>query len=593
MPITRQDKQQLNQAFSDWHEKYGGCKEDYFACMYLKSKFHCSVPDVAPRIAFGNNDYGLDAYYIDPETKNLYLYQFKWSENHNLFKESLDRLAKDGMNRIFGNPMADPSANELLNMLRAELHEYRSAIKHVLVHFVFKGDVEAADDSEGLRNRRETLENKAHLIHSYFGDSDVDLNVEFISDRRRPPTPKPAETYKITFIKPVSAETQTDDGEKRMFVGFLPLMDLHRIYKSLQLRFLDRNIRFGLSQDNPPNVKIREALKDIVLKQKVKPDAFAFQHNGVTLAAESLVVEDGHAIIKVPRLLNGAQTVMSVDRFLTENDGNPAIEGNATILESIKVLAKIIVDDPSSVFVTNVTICNNRQNPVMPWNLRSNDRIQCDLHDKLLEQAEVFYSRQENAFQNFSLEELEEMGVDTSRDIRIRPLAQTFLAVQGEIPRMSKLPDVFENQKWYEDTFRESFLDCDARKIVVAYKVHLVLRDPMQRLIERASQKLSYAIAKARNLVWALLIQAILNDPKLSQVLEDYGSSLRKEAAFREYLRTLASSKLFPILKEVLGREEYKDRLEKEKYDFLRSKDVFNQCKDVAADKFGWVKKSF
>jgi hypothetical protein len=592
MPITREDKRELAQAHSDWSEKYGGCKEDYFACMYLTSKFHCSVPDVAPRIAFGGNDYGLDAYFIDPEAKNLYLYQFKWSENHNLFKDSLDRLAKEGMNRLFGNPMADPTANELLNMLRAELHEYRSAIKHVLVHFVFKGNVDAADESEGLRNRRETLENKVHLIHSYFGDPDIDLNIEFISDRRRPPTPKPPEAYKITFIQPVLAQTETDDGQKSMYVGFLPLMDLHRIYKSLELRFLDRNIRFGLSQDNSPNVKIREALRDIVLKQKVKPDVFAFLHNGVTLAAEQLLFEDSHAIIKVPRLLNGAQTVMSVDRFLTDSDGNPAIEGNAAILESIKVLAKIVVDDPSSVFVTNVTICNNRQNPVMPWNLRSNDRIQCDLHDKLLEQAGIFYSRQENAFQNFSLEELEEMGVDTSRDIRIRPLAQTFLAVQGEITRMSKLPDVFEHQKWYEDTFRESYLDCDARKIVLAYKVHLVLRDPMQRLLERSSQKLANAVSKARNLVWALLIQAMLNDPKLPQHLEDYGSSLRKETAFRDYLRTLASSKLFPILKEVLGRDEYKGRLEKERYDFLRSKEVFSQCKEVGAEKFGWLKKS-
>lgn len=93
------------------------------------------------------------------------------------------------------------------------------------------------------------------------------------------------------------------------------------------------------------------------------------------------------------------------------------------------------------------------------------------------------------------------MGVETARDVRIRPLAQTFLAVQGEITRMSKLPDVFENQKWYEDTFRESYLHSDARKIVLAYKVHLVLRDPLQRLIERSSQKLATAISRARNLV--------------------------------------------------------------------------------------------
>src|SRR5262249_13802926 len=258
----------------------------------------------------------------DPEAKNLYLYQFKWSENHNLFKDSLDRLAKEGMNRIFGNPLADPTTNELLNMLRAELHEYRSAIEHVVIHFVFKGNVDAAEESDGLRNRRETLENKAHLIHSYFDDSDIDLNIEFISDRRRPPAPKPAETYKITFLDPVSNQVETGDGQRVMYVGFLPLMDLHRIYKSLELRFLDRNIRFGLSQDNPHHVKIRAALRDIVLRQKVKPEVFAFLHNGVTLAAEQLLFEDSHAIIKVPRLLNGAQTVMSVDRFLTDNDGN-------------------------------------------------------------------------------------------------------------------------------------------------------------------------------------------------------------------------------------------------------------------------------
>jgi len=117
-------------------------------------------------------------------------------------------------------------------------------------------------------------------------------------------------------------------------------------------------------------------------------------------------------------------------------------------------------------------------------------------------------------------------------------------------------------------------LHCDARKIVVAYKIHLVLRDPLQRLVERSSQKLATAISRARNLVWALLIQAILNDPKLPQVLEDYGSNLRKENTFRDYLRTLASSRLFPILKEVLSREEYKDRMDEERYDFLRSKEI-------------------
>lgn len=589
MPITKQDKQELNQVYSDWSERYGGCKEDYFACMYLKSKFRCEIPELAPRIAFGGNDYGLDAYFIDRDAKNLYLFQFKWSENHSLFKDSFDRLAKDGMQRIFGNAMADPVANELLNTLRAELNECKFLIKNVFVHFVFKGDIDQAEESKGLQSRRENLQNKHHLVQEYFGDPDVALNVEFITDRRLPPKPKPSESHKVTFSQDDSVRTEYE--QKVMYVGFLPLMDLYRIYKSLGQLFLDRNIRFGLSADNSPNTKIRETLGDIVLKAKTSPDVFAFNHNGVTLAAEHVSFHDGHALIKVPRLLNGAQTITSVAKFLSDNEGHPALEANANALESIKVLAKIVVDDPFSDFVTNITICNNRQNPVQPWNLRANDQIQCDLYDKLKE-ARVFYERQDNAFRNFSLEEFEDMDVEASRPMRIRPLAQTFLAVQGEIAKMSQLPDVFENQKWYDDTFREAYKHCDARKIVLVYKVHLVLKDPVQRLVDRSSQKVGQAIVRAKNLVWALLIQGLLNDPKLPELLEEFGTSLKKENLFREHLKSLASSKLLPVLKEVLATEQYKERMDEERYDFLRTKEVFNQCKTVATEKFGWVKKS-
>jgi hypothetical protein len=105
-------------------------------------------------------------------------------------------------------------------------------------------------------------------------------------------------------------------------------------------------------------------------------------------------------------------------------------------------------------------------------------------------------------------------------------------------------------------------------------------------------QKVGLAISQARNLVWALLIQGLLNDSKLPILLEDYGTSLKKESAFREHLKTVVSTRLLPVLKEVLGSEEYKDRMEKQRYDFLRTKEIFNQCKDVAADRFRWVKKS-
>ncbi len=494
------------------------------------------------------------------------------------------------MERIFGNPLTDPSQSDLLTNLRADLSEYKDLIKRVLVHLVFKGDIDATENSEGLQGRRENVENKKYLVEHFFGNEDVELRVEFIADTRRAPPPPPPHAFALAFAKGVSVTTS--DGERTMHVGFIPLLDLYRVYQKLGQRFFDRNIRSGLSSDNPPNRKIREALTDIVLRKRLTPDVFPFNHNGVTLAAEHMTLGDQTCSVKVPRLLNGAQTITSLAKFMEENEGNPALTDPASPLGAIRVLAKIIVDDPSSDFVANVTICNNRQNPVEPWNLRANDRIQCDLHDRLREEVGIFYSRQENAFQNFSVEELEELGYDASKDIRIRPLAQTFLAAQGEIARMSQLPEVFENQKWYEETFKESYLRCDARRIVLAYKVHLLLKSPMERLDERAAQRIGYAISRARNLVWTLLIQGIFNSGDLPDLLDAYGNGLTKEADLRVYLMDLASGKLLPILRELLSDKTYEDKMASERYDFLRTKDVFRRCMDLAADKFDWTKKS-
>ena len=324
----------------------------------------------------------------------------------------------------------------------------------------------------------------------------------------------------------------------------------------------------------------------------MNPDVFSFNHNGVTMAAEKVIVEDGSAKLLVPRLLNGAQTITSVAKFVADNSQKQIFKANASRLEQVQVLAKIIEDDPSSPFVTTVTICNNRQNPVEAWNLRANDEIQCDLHDKLREEAHVFYARQERAFENTSEDELLAMGVDLSKSINIRPLAQTFLAIQGEIGRMSKLPEVFENQNQYMETFRKSYLEADARKLVLTYKVYLAIRSPMDHLENQLAQKWSTAVLRARNLIWALLIQGVLNDAHVRDLVDQYGDNLTVPWEFRDYLRKMAGSKVKKLFLYILANKDYAGQIEHEKYDFLRSKVAFQRCMDHAYKEFHWTKKS-
>src|SRR5205823_8096368 len=120
----------------------------YFGLMYLEKKFDLKPDDNGHQIAFGGNDYGLDGYLVHRPSRNLYLFQFKWSVNPLLFKESLERLAKDGLETVFGDGPKDPNRNEFLHRLHDDLIECRDLIERVYVEFVFKGHVDAADNSE-------------------------------------------------------------------------------------------------------------------------------------------------------------------------------------------------------------------------------------------------------------------------------------------------------------------------------------------------------------------------------------------------------------------------------------------------------------
>jgi hypothetical protein len=583
------NKRQLDQAFVDLGSTYGGLKEDYFALLYLAEQFQRPPETLTRYVAFGGNDYGLDAFYIDRELRNLYLYQFKWSDNHALFRSSLQRLISDGMDRIFGNPHQDPRVNQFITELKSALDENQAVIDRVYVHFVFNGETDKAEQSAVLQSLGEDLESKKHLLDEYFGKN-VQLTLQYISNRGgRGGTiiAKRTREYSIAFENNLTASS---GGDENLHVGFIHLIDLHKMHKEMGSRLFSRNIRFGLSPEKSPNRAIRQALARIVLQEGDPASVFVFNHNGITLAAEKVHFENGRCAITEPRILNGAQTITSLAKFLEDHQDHPALEANKARLNEIRVLAKIIAH-ASEDFIVNVTVCNNRQNPVEPWHLRASDKIQLQLQDKFADDLGIFYERAEGAFKALTDAELEELELELqSKAVTIKRLAQTFLASQGELDKMSRLPDVFENENVYTQTFREGYLRSDTRRIVLAYKIHFHLRRIVQEIVDRGPTKYEYLV-RARNLVWALLIQALLNDDHLSQWLEDYGQTLVMEANYSNILKGLAAGKVRSIVKDGLSDDRSRQMLAEEKYSILRTKATYQRCMEAAYDKYGWTKR--
>jgi hypothetical protein len=579
----------VEQTYSDMKSTYGGVKQDYFGVVYLEKEFGIARAHAAVQVAFGNNDYGIDGFHIDLQRRNLYLFQFKFSASYQLFKDSFKRLTKDGMRRIFGNPTQDQQQNQMLLQLYAALHENKAAIDQVCIHFVFTGNPEDAERSQVLDKLREDLESQMHLLNEFFGRR-VPMLFRFVSAATHKTAAVSRQT--VTHVYPLrftSTVERTGPNGEVMLIGFVPLADLHSIHKDMGQRFFERNIRSSLSEEEAPNRAIKKALRSIVLEAANSPTEFAFHHNGITLFAQKLEPDEGKFRIVEPRLLNGAQTVTTFGHFVDECRTDSRFDANIARLNEIAVLAKVITQADDK-FVISVTINNNRQNPIMPWNLRANDEIQLAIQDKFRDDLGIYYERQENAFENLSNEELQELEISEYKAVQIKRLAQTFLASDGAVDKMSRLTEVFENDNYYEDVFNDARMGADARKILLCYKIQFRLRRCIQEIIDKGERKYAY-MYRARNLLWALLCQGMMNDKLLEGYCDLYGKRLVIEADFTNCLAEISSTRVRPIIAEAIKVEPYDQKVLDESYDFLRTRAFYDRCMEIAYKRWKWVQK--
>ncbi|MCB1179341.1 MAG: AIPR family protein, partial [Leptospiraceae bacterium] len=262
-------------------------------------------------------------------------------------------------------------------------------------------------------------------------------------------------------------------------------------------------------------------------------------------------------------------------------------------LKSVEILGKIILPNPnkdSSDFIVNVTINNNRQNPVEPWNLRASDMIQLEFSDKFREELGIYYERQENAFDSLSQEDMEEMKIVQNKSIQIKKLAQTFMVIQGEVDKVSRLRDLFEDEKKYYNTFRKKYLNVDSKKILLIYKIQFRLKSAQNAIMEASSEKYQEFYSKSKNLIWGLIVQGILNDSKLETYIENFGKNLMIEANFNELVKSIGEKKVRPILSDIWRDEKYQKNITEQNYSFLKTRAVFDKAMLIAKDRYSWTK---
>lgn len=584
--MSRITEQSIAQLYERYHANYGGVLNDYFAPLFLVQEHGIKLDRALMQTTFGGCDYGFDAFHFDKDNRNLYLYQLKWSEDAAAFKGSYRRMLDAGIDRIFVGSTQDQKQNQAVQQIKSCLLENKGTIEGVFIRFVFRGEPGDAENSAVLANLQEELESKKYLIDQRFGRS-----INFVIDYRSSQghvggISASTKTHRYTIELAEPAQKLGPNGEV-LHVSSAKLYQLNSMFEEMGQRFLDRNIRSGLTGDEAPNRAITKALRDIVLDEKLHPAAFLFNHNGVTLYAQDIRPNGKTFEITEPRILNGAQTVTTFNRFLKTFKDHPKLLGNRERLEAIEVPCRIL-SNATDDFVVSVTVNNNRQNPVKAWALRANDQVQLELEDKFRRELHIFYERQENAFHNLSDEDLDRMEIEQQKAIELRRLAVAFLIADGEIDRAARLPEVFEDDKSYLKLFNSSRLNADARDILLCYKVQFRIRRIVKEIMGRGSNKYFFAL-RARNLIWALIYQGMRNDSAYMNQRDKYGKGLSIEAAFNEWMRQIASTRVRLLLSDLAAHREYKEKLDDGRLDFLRTKAVFDLCMERARKRWKWI----
>jgi hypothetical protein len=575
--------------YQELKEAVGGTRDHYLALAYLVKEFGIENDMARAQVAFSNPDLGINAFHFDKERRNLYLILAAFSSLADQIKQPLRQFATTGVEKIFATEKQGGDKDRFSNRITSCLLENNALIDQVFLRIVVSGDLNELEQSEYVKNLLEQLEQKKYLINRFFNER----NVRFTFDLRTTSAPDVGQTGTTskTFEYDLPMEKvleQQGPGGEQMVIAFLRIIDLLAMYRDMGSRFFERNIRYGLGDKGYVNKSIANSFRKIILEGKESPGVFSFNHNGVTIAAQEVKCSGQQCHVVSPRLLNGAQTVTTFNAFCTDYNitkENPDYGNYRAAVEEIRVLCKFITDAEPA-FVTSVTINNNRQNPVAPWDLHANDEIQLQLQDKFRAELGIYYERQKNAFADIDPET--EEGITEKKEIKLLKLAQTFLSSDGEIKLLSSLRDAFEEDEIYEKVFSSSRLKADFRHIVLCYKIHFRLNRLIKEIVDKGPAKYWY-LKKARNLLWSLLCQAILNDEKLEDLAENYGADMVMSTGFTDYLADISSRRCRPLIASL--EEKYSDKIEAGDVTFLNKDNAFSFCIGEATEKWGWRKR--
>jgi hypothetical protein len=524
-------------------ELIGQARGRAFIHLYLKVMF--GLTDFAEREQFvtdGSHDGGIDGYYIDRDSKRIYLLQSKFRNTEKNFESvsiKPDEILVMDIDQITSGATQDASGNEyngkILGLVR-KISEI-SDIARYNYHVAILANCDMAPEMV----RRLTGGYKAEVFNfsrsynelvfpivsgTYFRASDLTVQLDL--------------TNKSAGAK-TNYSVSTPDYECEITVLFLPTLEIAKVMEKYRNSILEFNPRSYLDFEGQiVNAAIRRTLL------KTNTNEFALMNNGLTILSDETNLNEriglrNKAQLRLlnPQIINGGQTAYTLSRVLQEDAASAA-----TRFEGKEVLVKVITLTPKNAQTNNanekmrlieeISVATNRQTAVTNADRYANESVYIKVQKALFDRYGLLYERKRGEFSDGILAGYIDKNQILERNLFIR----IFFAVRGELENATRKKIFTKHGISEEDLTNSNELD----KFVAGYEI---FRQIAPRVTTNAKR---YREALAQVYIAIALHPESSTAERIAGIENDWAALLR-------YVAAKPRKFVFKVLDEDTGEE--------------------------------------